>query len=324
MSTSQQPAHDPMYEVVDIPGKGKGLIALRDIPRGTRILFEEPLFFLPDMPRDLLSEAVAAGLKTLSKDEQRQFLSLHNNFPGKGALGGLFLTNALPFSFGLGIYPTICRINHSCGPNTYRTWNHDAKREAIHAITPIPAGQEITIGYGAGGPFAARQARLLETFRFRCTCRVCVLDPAARRASDIRRLNMKELSEAIARGRVRAPAACLRACHALLQIQEMELPGFGANAPRAYYDAYQICISNGDQARASVLAERTYQGRLVCEGDTVITQRLRALAMNPARDEKFGITSKRWGTLKNMVPEGLDAAQFDAWLFMLEDSVSDE
>lgn len=32
----------PVYAVEDVPGKGKGVIATRDIPKGTRIVSEEP------------------------------------------------------------------------------------------------------------------------------------------------------------------------------------------------------------------------------------------------------------------------------------------
>jgi hypothetical protein len=36
-------ANDLMYALQQIPGKGKGLVATRTIPMGTRILSEEPV-----------------------------------------------------------------------------------------------------------------------------------------------------------------------------------------------------------------------------------------------------------------------------------------
>ena len=36
----------PVYAVEDVPGKGKGLIATRDIPKGTRIISKEPIITL--------------------------------------------------------------------------------------------------------------------------------------------------------------------------------------------------------------------------------------------------------------------------------------
>jgi hypothetical protein len=65
---------------------------------------------------------IAAELKAPSKTEQRQFLSLYNNFSGKYPFSGIVKTNALPcgleYPIG-GVYPTICVINHSCLPNAH-------------------------------------------------------------------------------------------------------------------------------------------------------------------------------------------------------------
>lgn len=34
--------HESMYAITDVPGRGKGLVATRDIARSTRILEEKP------------------------------------------------------------------------------------------------------------------------------------------------------------------------------------------------------------------------------------------------------------------------------------------
>ncbi|KAK1754161.1 hypothetical protein QBC47DRAFT_403548 [Echria macrotheca] len=39
------------------------------------------------------------------------------------------------------------------------------------------------------------------------------------------------------------------------------------SVPRVYYDAFQVAIANGDQARANVFAERWYASRVVIEGE---------------------------------------------------------
>lgn len=36
-----------MYALQDVPGKGKGLVAIEKIPKGTRILSEEPIITIP-------------------------------------------------------------------------------------------------------------------------------------------------------------------------------------------------------------------------------------------------------------------------------------
>lgn len=143
---------------------------------------------------------MVSKLRGLSRTEQRQFLSLHNNFRGKFPFGGIVKTNALPCGSGspvAGIYPTLCLINHSCLPNSQNTWNSDVEHETIHAIRPISCGEEITISYDSGGPSTTRQAFLKEAFGFRCSCGVCSLPLSALRDSDTRRLLIQRIDDRI-------------------------------------------------------------------------------------------------------------------------------
>lgn len=181
------------------------------------------------MPREDLEPILAAKLKAMTKTEQRQFFSLHNNFPGRYILNGVVRTNALPCgpsSSGVGVggvYATICLINHSCLPN----------------------------------------------------------------------------------------------CHSLLQVLEKEFDGHnGAHAGRLYNDAFEICVSHGDQARASTFAEKCYKARVSCEGeDSPRAQRMKSLSLAPTDHMSYGSYSVEWELDRNMVPKGVDEAQFEAWLF---------
>lgn len=303
-----------------MPGKGKGLVARFNIAKGTRILYENPLFTTPNLSSISQMESnIATKLKLLSKDQQRQFLSLHNNFPGKHPFSGVVKTNALPCgpnSLIGGIYPTICFINHSCLPNAHNSWNSDTKYETIHAIHYINAGEEITISYDKGGPSDARRTHLQDAFGFDCNCSVCSLPPPELRNSDARRLQIQHLDQTIGDpNRVMSrPDDCLADCRSLLQVLEEEFHG-GAPSARLYYDAFQICITHGDQARASVFAGRGYKSRVVCEGeDSPETQKVKNLMENPASHRNFG-ASTRWRTAKGLVPKGLNADEFERWLW---------
>ncbi|KAL9032863.1 MAG: hypothetical protein Q9214_007779, partial [Letrouitia sp. 1 TL-2023] len=210
----------------EVPGKGKGLVARFSIFKGTRILCEQPLFTSPQLsPISLLEGTIATKLKTLSKTQQRQFLLLHNNFPGKHPFSGIVKTNALPCGpdspIG-GIYPTICLINHSCLPNAHNSWNPDSKCETIHAIRDIPAGEEITISYDKGGPSTSRRAHLRDAFGFDCACGVCSLSLPELQISDTHRVQIQHLDNAIGDpDRVFGkPDACLADCRSLLQLFE--------------------------------------------------------------------------------------------------------
>lgn len=312
----------PLFEIKDIPGKGRGLVACFNISEGTRILCEKPLLVVRRIPPDELELVIAAKLKALPKAKQRQFLSLHNNSPGKYPFSGITKTNALPCGPGSpvgGVYPTICLINHSCFPNSHNSWNTNAEHETIHAIRPIKAGEEITISYDRGGPSTGRKAFLKEAFGFNCNCSGCSLPPAELQASDARRLLIQSLDNAIGDPfrMAKSPKESLGDCHSLLQLLNEEYDGCaGALSARLYYDAFQISIAHGDQARASVFAERAYKVRVICEGeDSPETQRAKSLALKPADHGSFRLCSMKWKTRREMVPKGLDTAQFEQWLW---------
>lgn len=96
-----------------------------------------------------------------------------------------------------------------------------------------------------------------KSFDFECTCKLCSLPPNQRRQNDRRLTEIARLDEMIGDGiRVlHTPFACLRDAHTLLRLLEGEHID-KAMIARLYYDAFQIVIANGDQARAKVFAER--------------------------------------------------------------------
>ncbi|KAK6201779.1 hypothetical protein LQW54_009358 [Pestalotiopsis sp. IQ-011] len=313
-----------LYGVVEISGRGKGLVAKVGIPRGTRVLCEKPLFTVDHMPPHLLHKTVATKLKTLSKDEQRQFLSLHNNFPGQHAFNGIVRTNALPCgpeSRVGGIYPKICLINHSCIPNAHNNWNTEALHETIHALRDISAGEEIMISYDMSLPSTARWAKLKDSFGFQCSCELCTLPAEEIDLSDARRLQIADLDGMIGNptAMVLNPLKSLAACHELLQVLNREY-GEAATAllARLYYDAFQITAAHGDQARASAFAEHAYMARVVCEGeDSPVTRKAKTLMQDPTRHASFGTYSKKWKSTKTAIAKELDEPSFEKWLWRL-------
>lgn len=312
----------PLFEIKKIPGKGRGLVARFDISKGTQILCEKPLLTAQAWSPKDLNSLLAAKLKAMPKAKQLQFLSLHNNFPGKLAFSGIMRTNALPCGSGSpvgGVYPTICLINHSCLPNAHNSWDGGAEHEVIYAVRPIRAGEEITNSYDHGGPSPARRAHLKENFGFECACGICSLPAAELRASDARRLRIQKLDEKIGDpfSMEIKPAESLKHCHTLLRALEEEFRGHaGAHSARLYYDAFQVCIVHGDQARASVFAEKAYRARASAEGeDSPEAQRMRSLSLKPAGHISFGMYSMKWESARNALPRGLDTAQFESWLF---------
>jgi hypothetical protein len=112
------------------------------------------------------------------------------------------------------------------------------------------------------------------------------------------------------------PDDCLADCHSLFQVLEEEYAGSAsALIARLYYDSFQISITHGDQARASVFAQRGYKSRVICEGeDSPETRKMKDLMENPAGHRNFR-ASMRWKTAKALVPKGPDTDGFEKWLW---------
>ncbi|PON20065.1 hypothetical protein TGAM01_v211069 [Trichoderma gamsii] len=314
-----------LFEIQDIPGKGRGLVARFNISKGTRIICEKPLLTAGPMPPNKLEPFLAKAIKAMSKTSQRQFLSLHNNSKGKHPFGGIFRTNALPCGSGSpigGVYPTACFINHSCIPNAHNNWNSAEKHETIYAIRSIERGAEITIPYDHGGASRERQVFLKDAFGFKCDCSCCSLPPDLLKASDNRRIQIQSLDKAIGDPfrMMSSPHDSLSDCYLMLQVLEQEFDGCAsAMIARLYYDAFQISIAHGDQARASMFAERASKARVICEGeDSPETLRVKSLAVKPADHSSFEVYSRKWQTTRDSVPKDLDTVQFDKWLFRQE------
>jgi hypothetical protein len=316
-------ATSKLYIITPLPGKGQGLIAVQDISKGTRILSDKPLFRIErfgSAPPVVLEKAIASKLDLLSQNDRRTFLSLHNNeLDASYPLTGIVKTNALPLGTNAsegGLFPLASRINHACVPNCQHTWNDNIGEETIHSIRRISKGEEITISYADLGTFESRRRHLRKSFGFDCNCELCSLPEAARVMSDSHQSEIQRLDELLGDGSrlLSNPGRCLEDVHTLLALLEAENIT-DARLPRAYYDAFQIAIAHGDQARAKVFAQRAYEARLCCEGeDSPLTTRMKCLVARPAGHRLFG-TSNRWKLSEKMVPKTLEGEEFEAWLW---------
>ncbi|KLU85534.1 hypothetical protein MAPG_04557 [Magnaporthiopsis poae ATCC 64411] len=152
-------------EIREIPNKGKGVVAVASIPLGTRVLCEEPLLVCQCLPdKAILNSLVADKLEQMPLERQREFLSLHNkDAGGPYPLAGIFDTNSIPLGdAGSGaVYPTVCRLNHSCRPNCMTSWNTTLRRQTVHATRRIEEGEELTARLVAEGEDSPNTAKML-------------------------------------------------------------------------------------------------------------------------------------------------------------------
>lgn len=192
-----------LLDLRDIWGKGSGLVATKDIPLGTRIHIEKPLFRIVRNELRLAWEQysrlgnaekkvydglhfyVRPGLD-LGQASRLQLLRSNDlDFDDEEELVadmvrvmGIFSVNNFEIDRGrLAIFATASRLNHSCVPNVHHCYNPSLQQETIHAVRDIRAGEELVTNYlGATCHTLTRAQRweiLRANFGFTCQCEAC-------------------------------------------------------------------------------------------------------------------------------------------------------
>ncbi|KAK2070042.1 hypothetical protein P8C59_004576 [Phyllachora maydis] len=316
---------EDILEVRDFPETqtGKGLVAIKAIIAGTRILCEKPLLITP-MEVTLTDEhesRLATRLKARPKYEQRQFLSLHNNYAGsRHPLSGVLKSNSLPCGAGQdfgtrAVYRLISLINHSCSPNACHNWNEDAGHMTVHTTKDIQAGEQIFISYGGKGPTASRQAFLKEHFGFDCACETCSrpIEHVSRWDSDERRQALVKLEQlALNESRVQtAPAACLQDCLDTLLVLHLEKL-YGRQQAEVHERALSIAMSHGDVLRGGIFLKEAFHVRMTCEGaDSPATRRLVSFLVGFTQHPDLRKYSRQW----DPIPTDMTQGQYESWLY---------
>ncbi|KXS99555.1 hypothetical protein AC578_4259 [Pseudocercospora eumusae] len=314
------PPADLTFTLQDIPGKGKGLISARPLSPGECIISEPPLFTTASL-RDpsTIEQDLRSIIKSLPKDSQRAFLSLHNNFPGSSTpFSNIVRSNGYPLGPSSdigGIFPLVSRLNHSCLPNAQHAYNEQKDKMLVHIIRPIPCGQEITLSYIPGGPSSQRQTELKQNFLFTCTCELCSLPPPEKQKSDQRLTRAATLDQKIGSPKLvyTSPLQALHSAYELLSTYNLEHIS-DLRLPRLYYDAFQIVAVHSDLVRAREFARLARDSRKICEGsDSGEVGRLEELMEDPRRFENWGAAGRMWKTGSEDV--GPDGEGFEKWLW---------
>ncbi|OCB88632.1 SET domain-containing protein [Sanghuangporus baumii] len=220
------------YEIREIEGKGRGMIATRDIKVKELIIRERPVLMTPAKTYYTRSSLKSRWLEIdkkllqflywLEQEDREKVVQLHNCKPPEecGPLAGIVRTNALAASFSgsevceyySSICLNMCLINHSCAPNAYYSFEEKDVTFSVMAQKDIAAGEEITISYIDGFmPRAARQAELKLKYCFTCACSLCSKPDAESAASDERRKFISKTTDSLYSGEMwKSWVACPR------------------------------------------------------------------------------------------------------------------
>ncbi|PHH81042.1 hypothetical protein CDD80_4346 [Ophiocordyceps camponoti-rufipedis] len=191
----------PPFEVRELPGRGKGLIANKTIHRGDRIFLSTPILMLGADSFEFNDDSVEeeqryhAVTKLPSKTEML-FWALYGQM-WKDPISDRVNTN----SFGADIddenfsivFPEISRLNHDCRPNAEYYFNANTLTQSVVATTTITPGMEITISYIDVSQPRDKRLSQLRNWGIECSCKACTQSSTLVEASDARLAQIAEL-----------------------------------------------------------------------------------------------------------------------------------
>ena len=186
--------------VTEIPGKGRGLVAARDIEQGELIFIDKPVITVKTIDWTthcmMHVNSVLEQLAKLPSEAKVQFERLQgldfedgvdDNDEANRTILILkkFMTNSRMDS-GVhtkctSLYLNIVLINHSCAPNAaegYLKPYDENKSSEVRAIKSIGKGEEVTICYDNDFlnlccSLEARRTAIKKHFGFDCNCQYC-------------------------------------------------------------------------------------------------------------------------------------------------------
>ncbi|ELQ32885.1 hypothetical protein M0657_007004 [Pyricularia oryzae] len=252
-----EPRDPAPYAVVDIPRKGKGVVATADIAKGELLFRERPVlvetmarpkYMGPNHQSKLLERAWAR----LPPSERDAVLGLSHH-SGAHVLRGIMDSNTFGMTLSgvphSGLFPRISRINHSCRPNVYVRYTRSTLELEVVAYRDISAGTELGVSYTPLNMLSRDRRQVLLGWGFNCTCQLCSAPSHILETSDANRqevqLKLDELDEA----RQATPGGGRDTVERIMQetLALMDHEGMEAQRGDIYAIAAQVLLDMGDR-----------------------------------------------------------------------------
>jgi len=191
------------FKLIQIDGKGFGLVTTRAVKKAEVIMKENPTLVRHKDCPSLINQ-----FNKHSKSAQKEILDLYHyntTDPVDKRLEEIFKSNACDIKHGLGVglYPTIPRMNHSCIPNV--VWSYVSTSpltKEVRSLRNIQPGEELCPNYidSFQNTFSSsgdRKRLLLARWKFECKCEVCSLPNDQQQNNDDIRKQIGSLHESI-------------------------------------------------------------------------------------------------------------------------------
>ncbi|KAG8989488.1 hypothetical protein FRB90_002213 [Tulasnella sp. 427] len=198
--TNRTEAAPDVYEVVDVPGRGKGMVARRNIKQGELILTDDPILRYEPDPQEDPIEYVWTQMANLTWEQANeiQSLSYPPATPPRGVPLAIVMTNGYVAGPSMALFTKAARMNHACASamNVAHNWRETDEKLYMHALKDIKKGEELFTSYiDSKEPREARMKALKDDYHFECDCPVCSLPEHLSVQSDVKLSNLKELFE---------------------------------------------------------------------------------------------------------------------------------
>ncbi|RDW82666.1 hypothetical protein BP6252_03778 [Coleophoma cylindrospora] len=333
------PNRDILYKQVNIPGRGKGLVAKEVIARGTMIIMDLPILRLKTAPCDnsyttdegekayfAENQEIAKQVKEMGKHEQRTFLSLHKYDKSKKApFIGIVNANALPVEpTGVAVFPEISKINHACAPTAEYSFNTTTGEARVYAVEHIEQDQEITIDYTLyRWDHELRRTRLTNCHGFQCKCDyICGTTDAGLQAhkkmwEHFASLDHYLVPETVGFMLKFGEEAMNNMFTRKNMCQMMNI--WDSRAAGTFFHAWQICLAHGDLQRAQCFGVRALVNFRDCLGEEHPTFKIMQQRLKEYASEAVFKKDTYWkGTTpedENIDTSLLTAKEFHDWLW---------
>ncbi|KAK7032039.1 hypothetical protein VNI00_013407 [Paramarasmius palmivorus] len=270
-----RPAQPDCFRIEEIPGKGKGLVATKDMKWGDLIFAERPMIINPTgLPvncnkLDIPSHFTRPQIQQVGPGSFRDLWNCHKE-DGSGPLLGVSRTNGFnvpdlrePLKPGFperagnysGTWKLISRLNHSCRANIGARWDSSSFSMHVYAGRDIKRGEELCLSYLGVTlqPTASRQCDL-RSYGFECTCPACANDASSdARCKEIGVVTDSQwfLSGSSLKVTMKQQKDAIERAIALMEAEGLQLAGQYGNL---LLRMSQVCGASQDQGR-----ERKYK-----------------------------------------------------------------